>query len=154
MPIYIKRINGLEYYYEQRSEYRPGRSPRSVMKYLGPVNPKRKKSLLGALNAWAHEQFTPEPGERQMTLYEEQVQKSGGFANIERFVLTAPHLSLSAVNEPSKTAPPPDNLPTGVAPAPTETAPAPSASDAPEQDSPEQTPDASPQGEPGSSEPQ
>jgi hypothetical protein len=43
MPRYIKLINGNQYYYDQQSEYRPGKSPRSVMKYIGPVNPKRKK---------------------------------------------------------------------------------------------------------------
>jgi hypothetical protein len=43
MPIYTKTINGRQYLYEQHSKYRPGQAPRSVMRYIGPVNPVRKR---------------------------------------------------------------------------------------------------------------
>jgi hypothetical protein len=47
MPIVIKTLRGgRQYYYSQQSRRVPGRKhPISVMKYLGPVSPKRKRGL-------------------------------------------------------------------------------------------------------------
>lgn len=61
MPIYIKEIRGNRYYYEQYSVYQgPGLPPRTPTRYLGPVNPKRRK---GAIAGFIEANFKHEPGE-------------------------------------------------------------------------------------------
>lgn len=61
MPIYIKIIRGRGYYYEQCSVYvGPGLPPKTPTRYLGPVNPKRRK---GALAGFIEANFKNEPGE-------------------------------------------------------------------------------------------
>jgi len=61
MPIYIKYIRGCAYYYEQYSVYvGPGLPPKTPTRYLGPVNPKRRK---GVLAGFIDANFKHEPGE-------------------------------------------------------------------------------------------
>ena len=61
MPVYIKYIRGRAYYYEQYSIYvGPGLSPKTPMRYLGPVNPKRRK---GTIAGFIEANFKYEPGE-------------------------------------------------------------------------------------------
>jgi len=61
MPIYIKYIRGCAYYYEQYSVYvGPGLPPKTPTRYLGPVNPKRRK---GVIAGFIDANFKHEPGE-------------------------------------------------------------------------------------------
>lgn len=61
MPIYIKYIRGCAYYYEQYSVYvGPGLPPKTPTRYLGPVNPKRRK---GVIAGFIEANFKHEPGE-------------------------------------------------------------------------------------------
>ncbi len=48
MPIVIKTIRTRQYYYEQHSQ-RVGGKVVTKSKYLGPVNPKRKESILSTV---------------------------------------------------------------------------------------------------------
>ena len=135
MPIYEKTINGNVYLYDQRSVYRPGRSPRSVMKYLGPKNPKRKRKQASEKRSVARElimmlggpehpidwaaTLRSEPGEHQVEQYPTMKEELDSLLGPEK----------PEVNAVSKTADPPANLPTGQEKAPEE-----GASSAPQSD--------------------
>lgn len=168
MPIYKKEIplgSGRFYLYEQHSEYRPGRSPRSVTRYIGPVNPKRRKRGLLAPIAevfeWFAEQNKRTPDDIAADAMEkaqaqndlrEKLQQEINRQFYESMGVRAPQRNPVPIEKEGPpllhvpaVAPPPENLPTGVEP-PVDKEQEPASFEPPSHDSPSESLPASPEG--------
>lgn len=136
MPIYVKEINGRGYLYWQKSVYRgSGRSPKSVMRYIGPLDPRRRrKSIFKTIDDFLHSVLTPEPGEYEMRRWEKEQAKIKAEIEANKTIYDrimgrevsnlVPPPSPKLIEKPPTPlaplpahtpaeAPPPDNLPTG-----------------------------------------